>query len=120
MPIYGYGLVGAPWVRETKIEIKKFYKLVKIINQAKQSFDYSNDEVFCRSIKVNQSDENYSYIAVYDKSKTGIDESTYIFRLEVLINEANLILSKNKKFENYKFDIMGYWTVGQIIIMKKN
>lgn len=118
MPIYGFNGTGmAPYSRVTDIKRDKLSKFVTILEKAKKEFMYSHDEIFCRNIELNLFCKDTSYVAKYNMFRTGIDESTYIFRLEALINEANVILAKNK-YSNYRFDIMGSWTMGQIILME--
>lgn len=119
MPLYGYGLLRAPWVLEDVIKRKDLVELIKVLRSAKRSFTYSQDKVFLSSINDNLKVEE-SYISSYDNSKTNLPVSTYQLRLEDLIYEANKLLIKSKKFPNYKFDIMGSWTIGRIIIMKRN
>lgn len=120
MPIYcNYGTTKAPYSRVTNLNYKDIMKLSKIIFEAKKSFMYKSDDVFCRSVEINLTSEP-NKIATFNFFRTGIDDSAYIQRLEALINEANILLVKNKKYANdYRFDIMGSWTYGEIIIMKK-
>ena len=118
MPIYGYGIMSAPWTIENELKKETLVKLRKIIRSAKSSFDHSNDQVFCSSIKDNV-DMIEPYIASYDMSKTNMSVALYQSYMESLVQEANFILSKKNKFNNYKFDIMGNWQIGKIIIMKK-
>lgn len=118
MPIYGYGVTKAPWTIETEMKKKKLIKLKKIIIQARESFAYSHDQVFCNSIKCNLNLDEL-YIASYDMSKTNMPVGNYQVELESLIQEANFILSKDNSFKNHKFDIIGNWTMGKIIIMVK-
>lgn len=120
MPIYGFGTIGAPWVLEKNITDQTLYKLVNVVKTAKKSCTYHNNESFIRSIKDNfPRKENAFYISTFDSSKTNIPTANYQVMLEDLIKKCNEILIKNKIFSKYKFDIMGNWTTGTIIIMVK-
>lgn len=119
MPIYGFGTIGAPWKIAEKVLPKNYYKLRDIFKKAKKSFEYSNADIFIKNIQV-YSDYNNCTIATYDSSKLGIEVSQYQIMLEKLINEANNILNNYSNFKNYKFDIIGNWTIGKVIIMEKS
>ena len=116
MPIYGYGTNGAPWTICKQISIKLFYKLS--IEFKKVRIDNNLNQVFINSV-IAEANESDLSVATYDYSKTNMDVYTYQSNLEQLINEANKKISKNKKYDNYKFDIMGNWTIGKVIIMQK-
>lgn len=117
MPVYGYGTIGAPWSVCKEMEKKKLNKLLMIFKKVESEFKLN--EVFLHSIIYNTKLES-CYIAKYDMSKTNIDTYVYQSMLEKMVETANLILSKNKGFKDYKFDISGTWTIGKVIIMKKN
>lgn len=119
MPIYGFGTITAPWSLAKAVKPKDYYKLRDIFKRAKKTFEYSNAELFIRNIKT-CSEYNNNIIASYDSSKLGIDIAQYQIMLEKLVGYANKLLGESKRFEKYKFDIMGNWTVGNIIIMEKN
>ena len=123
MPIYGYGTLGAPWSICTTLEVKKLADLEKIFNSAMHSFPGRNDMVFMHSIDLNMKLDE-CYIAKYDYSKTGIPLAIYQEKMTSLIKYANDIListfKKRKKYDDYKFDIQGSWTIGKVIIMKRN
>lgn len=91
--------------------------LRNIITEAKESFEYSKNKAFTNSIVI-YSDFNVN-MARYNIAGTGIDESVYITALEAFIYECNKILAaKNKaRYKKLKYDIMGNWTQGQIILM---
>lgn len=112
MPIYGYGTNGAPWIRVTEMSSVKLAKMMKKVKDAEKEFKF--DEVFLHSIIYNK-DFDEVYIAKYDFSKTGMDIYTYQKQIEKLI-----FIASKKAGANYKFDIMGTFSIGKIIIMTKN
>lgn len=118
MPIYGYGTNGAPWSLAKSIKPVDYYKLRNIFKKAKRSFQYSKSEMFVNNIKT-FSEYNNNVIAEYDSSKLGIEVAQYQYMLEKLIDEANRLLGESSKCPSYKFDIMGNWTIGKVIIMEK-
>ena len=121
MPVYGNYLLAPPYSLVKNIDIKTFKELQKVFNYAKLTFTHHTDELFCKSIKINNNIDK-PIIATYDVGNTMMAVPTYTEELEVLIKDANKQLKKyNKgKYNNYKFDITGNWTTGGIIIMKKN
>lgn len=115
MPIYGnYGVNNAPWVKINEMATSELAKLMMIFKKAEKK--YSFDDVFLKSIIYNDKMKQV-YIATYDISKTNMNEFTYRTQLEGLIKYANEMIIKKK---NIKFDIMGTWVTGKIIIMTKN
>lgn len=115
MPIYGYGVLGAPWELETNMNIKTLSKLISIFKKELESIS-KQDPIFRKTIQLNILMDEV-YIAKYDYSRSNINEYQYMQSLETLVNNANIALKNS--FKNYKFDIMGNWTIGKIIIMKK-
>ena len=63
-------------------------------------------------------------LASYDIKRTSLDDKTFIQCLEQLLIECNIRLDKSKfsrKKNKFRFDIMGNWTKGEIVILiKKN
>ena len=118
MPIYGNSISGDAWYIYKNITAKEFIDFAKIIIEAQHNFVYKHDEILLKSIKINTKLNNFT-LASYDISKTNMDIATYQTKIEELIKEANRILSKKHKYNNYKFDITGSWNIGKIIIMKK-
>lgn len=120
MPIYGYGTIGAPWSLAKDVLPKNYYKLRDIFKKARKTFQYHNSDLFIKNIEI-CSEYNGNIIGTYDSSKLGIEASQYQLMLESLVLEANRILgeSKNEKLAKYKFDIVGNWTIGKIVIMEK-
>lgn len=116
MPIYAFGLVSAPWVICKSIDVKKLVEFIKIFKKVEKEF--KSNEYFIKSITYNTKLDN-CYIAKYDSSKTNIETYHYQQNIESMINKANEILSKKHSYDNYKFDIMGTWVNGRIIIMEK-
>ena len=117
MPIYASGLISAPWSVCKEIKRDKFIKMRKVFIQARHAFKYYNDTVFLSSIESNNKMEE-CFIASYDYSKTGMSLEVYYTRMEELIAECNRTLIK-KKVTNYKFDIVGSWSIGKIVLMEK-
>ena len=80
-------------------------------------FDYRTDKDFLTSFSAN-SEYNEPYIYSYDISNSLLDRGQYAKELEDLIKVANYHLSQSKKWYNkYKFDILGSYTVGKIIVL---
>lgn len=117
MPIYGFGVSGAPWTRCVEMKKETLAKFIEIFNKAKKPYQVKNP-AFYSSIK-NNTQLVELYIASYDISKSNIPVGLYDNYLETLIQEANLLLSSKKKYNNYKFDIMGNWEMGKVILMEK-
>ena len=126
MPIYGYHLIAEPWVLENQLRVKDLLKLQKYLKAAldKEFPDDVNFRTSIRMQRANSDGEYYSYIASFDYSKSNIDQRYYTQKMERLINEANKAINTNRKekikYSNYKFDILGSWSTGFIIIMKRN
>jgi hypothetical protein len=122
MPIYCNlnGVNKAPWVIVKEMSIKDIKKYISIFQKAMKKFKYKNDALFLHTIDINiYNVTNNCYIASFDKSKTTIPVFNYQNELEELINYANELMLRSH-IDNYKFDIMGTWITGKVIIMTKN
>lgn len=99
------------------IKPKDILTLRKIINDAKISFDYNLDQSFTSSVET-FSEYNLN-MARFNILGTGLTEHEYIIRLDSFLAECNRLLHEKRisRFNNLKFDIMGSWTRGQIILM---
>ena len=117
MPVYGYGVLGAPWTLCKNLDVKILIKFINIVKKVALE-EFKTDEVFRNSIIYNSKLES-CFIASYDMSKTNIELYYYQERVEKVIKKSNEILSKNKKYDKYKFDICGNWNIGKIVIMEK-
>ena len=85
MPIYGYGLLGAPY-ELGPIPVKDLAELLKIFNKAKREFEYKNNKQFLSSIKmVNKA----NIIAKYDMNTTSSSPTAYTTIMEKLIRKCN-------------------------------
>lgn len=139
MPIYNDDLTAIQYKIVTKISILEFEKMVKVFNKAKDNFPYKNKAYFLKT--VDQSDAAKSvnnclgkayrkgneyiddlktkapYIALfYNDPKYAIPDALYINMMESLIFHANKELTSSSK---YKFDIVGSWVNGKIILLEK-
>lgn len=129
MPIYGYGLMGGdPWTLCEKMELGRLIKLIEVFDD-KLYEEFKLNPVFMNSVQINTNLQK-CFIADFDISKTNIDIYTYQNNIEKVIMRANRFLIDKKElklkktkikydFSNYKFDIMGSWTTGKVIIMQK-
>ena len=82
-------------------------------------FAYKHDKDFIGSLEPN-TNYNEPYIYSYNIADSLLDRGQYIKELENLIKVANFDMSQSKKYYNkYKFDILGTWTEGKIIIMMR-
>lgn len=115
MPIYGINFIKSckSWCLYKRFSKDDFNDYIIRLIRAKNNFIYSEDQIFLSSIKTN-TDYNKGYIASYDINLTRENTETYSTKLECLINYCNRELLN----KNFKFDIVGSWTVGRIIIMK--
>lgn len=129
MPIYGYGLMGGdPWTLCEKMELGRLIKLIEVFDNELYE-EFKLNPVFMNSVQINTNPQK-CFIADFDISKTNIDIYTYQNNIEKVIMRANRFLIDKKElklkktkikydFSNYKFDIMGSWTTGKVIIMQK-
>lgn len=121
MPIYGYGLLGAPYVVDNNITKQDLLKFEQIFNKILyKNYQYTHPE-FVRSIDLNYKVE-YNFIALFHSSKCNLDTYRYQSLMEELINKCNeYILNKQSgPFKDRKIDITGSWTEGAVIILTKN
>lgn len=141
MPIYTNKLQSQQFKVVTKIEIKEFEKLLKVFIKAKETFPYKNKYYFLKSIELDEAgkslefynikatidyfvgtdlskiDDKFPFISkFYNDPKLNINDYNYTLMMESLINKANELLPRNSK---YKFDIIGSWTNGKVIIFEK-
>lgn len=116
MPIYGKTLTPPPWVLEKKLNKQKILKLQYIFNKV---LKYENRGV-AQTLKKNE-DFKLPYLYSFDSSLYPGTFNNYSSNLENVINLANTELRKDKVFgKDYRFDIMGNWSFGNIIIMKRS
>lgn len=109
------------------------WKIIKVLKQGEifmyrdiikkalkdSKFEYRYDKDFISSLKPNK-DYSEPYIYSYDISDTLLDRGQFVKELEDLLKVANYEMSQSKKFYNkYKFDILGSWTTGQIVVMAR-
>jgi hypothetical protein len=116
MPIYGYGLIGAPWTWDKNLSKSDHLYYIKTLKKALRNFEYAKDDIFRATIDFNIKGNDTSFIAYFNIHRSNIPYATYMRNMESLLNEANNSLKK----DNIKFDIIGNWDVGKIIIMKRN
>ena len=114
MPFYDTNYIDS-WKICKSVTIKKYFKLIDIFRKI---LYLSNNKAFEESIHLNGNIDE-CFVGVFDCSKSRITPEQYIFLMDDLIYRANVELSKNRKFDNYKFDIYGSWTIGKIIILEK-
>lgn len=118
MPIYNSPLAKAPWVVVKKMEKKRLKKYIDVFKDSMKSFPGRRDFTFLSSIDVNAS-LTKCYIAEYDIHKTAHAVGDYQNKLESLVREANNQLNKHSKLKDIKFDIIGNWTYGKVILIEK-
>ena len=141
MPIYNNKLISQQYKIVTKISITDFEKLLNTFKKAKESFPYKNKYYFLKTIELDEAGKslefynikvtidslagtNYSNIQdkfpfiskFYNDPRFKIDNYNYGLMMESLINQANSLLSKSSK---YKYDIIGSWTNGKVILLEK-
>jgi hypothetical protein len=117
MPIYGSSLLPDRWKMEEKFTKQTLTRLKVIFNQA------FNTDPIARSIKpafkANETGDK-PYIYEFDYNRSGLSQSTFSLRLQHTIDIANNKLKADKVYaKDYRFDIIGSWEEGQIIIMKR-
>lgn len=122
MPIFNFKISQGNWKIVSTVNRKDFYKLIKIFKSSYNSFAFKDDKMLTAFRKSFTQFEDYEKgIFSYDCNKTGINPYTYQLMLDAMINETNYYLSlpKNAKFKDYKFDIVGDFNVGRVILMKR-
>ena len=116
MPIYGKTLTPPPWVLETKLNKQKIIKLRLIFNKALKNENHGVQ----MTLKPNETYDK-PYLYTFDVNLYSGTPQNYSTNLEEVINLANAELRKDKVFgKDYRFDIMGNWSFGDIIIMKRS
>ena len=116
MPIYGKTLTPPPWVLETKLNKQKIIRLKTIFNKALKN----ENKGVQMTLKPNETYDK-PYLYTFDVNLYSGTPQNYSTNLEELINLANRELKKDKVFgKYYRFDIMGNWSFGDIIIMKRS
>jgi hypothetical protein len=141
MPIYTNKLTSQQYKVVTKIDIKTFKKLLDNFIKAKNTFPYKDKYYFLKSIELDEAgkslklydvkviiddlvdtnlskiDDKFPFISkFYNDPKLNITDYNYGMMMESLINHANSLLPSSSK---YKYDIVGSWTNGKVIIMQK-
>ena len=127
MPIYGKTLTPPPWVLETKLGKQKILILRRIFDKALKE----DDTGVAQTLIKNEKEYNKPYLYTFDATKYPGPQQNYAYHLETIINRANEYLKKEKMFNkhyndssrndmDYRFDIMGNWSFGNIIIMKRS
>ena len=114
MPIYGYGVIGAPWTICREIDKKTLFIMINKFIENQDKIKCFDKESFIKTIEYNIKMEE-CYIGTYDIAKSNINEYNYMKCMEELLKIMNSIYEKKK----YKFDIVGQWTAGKIVIMVK-
>lgn len=116
MPIYGKTLTPPPWVLETKLTKQKIIRLRTIFNRVLR-YEHKGIQ---QTLKQNTTYDK-PYIYTFDSNLYSGTFQNYSSNLEALINLANTELKKDKMFgTDYRFDIMGNWSFGNIIVMKRS
>jgi thymidine kinase len=99
---------------------KDIINIRNIVKLAKRTFPYNTDKEFCKAIDMYTT---FSYnIAKYDIDSIVIPEANFIQELEALILQCNNLVKNDDmkfKYRKIKFDIMGSWTKGEIIVLVK-
>ena len=141
MPIYTDKIQATQYKVVTQIDIRSFEKLLNIFKKAKNTFPYKDKYVFLKSIELDEAgkslqfyglkvatdellgtdlskvQDKFPYISkFYNDPKLCINDYNYIMMMEALIKEANRLIPKRS---SYLFDIVGSWTNGKVIILKK-
>jgi len=122
MPIMGFGLISTQWTINNELTYDQIADFVKILNRAKDEYEFASNKRFWRTIHLNIALEG-SYIATYDIAKSGLPFVQYKTILEALIQKANDILiydnKYKRKYKNFMFDVTGTWEDGRIIMLSK-
>lgn len=143
MPIYTDKLQSQQFKVVTKIGVKDFEKLLNIFKKAKETFPYKNKYYFLSSIELDEAGKSLEFYELkftidylagtnyadikdkfpfiskfYNDPKLNINDYNYILMMESLIAKSNELLRRSK-YKNYKFDIVGSWTNGKVIILEE-
>ena len=141
MPIYSNKLLSQQYKVVTEISINEFEKLLKNFLKAKETFIYKNKYIFIKTIELDEAGKSLQYRGVkstidyflgtdlskiedkfpyiskfYNDPKCGINDYNYGLMMEALVRKANELLPSNSK---YKYDIVGSWTNGKVILLIK-
>ena len=141
MPIYSNKLTSQQYKVVTKIEVGEFKKLLKNFIKAKETFVYKNKYDFIKTIELDEAGKSLEYYNIkstidyfvgtdlsktddkfpfiskfYNDPKICISDYNYGMMMEALIRKANELLSSSSK---YKYDIIGSWTNGKVILLIK-
>lgn len=115
MPIYGKRISKQTWVLEKNLNKNKIIKLRVIFNRVAKE-----DPNGVQQSLVPNTDYSKPYLYSYDCHNSPTTYNNYSNDLEALINKANIALKKDKVFgKDYVFDIMGNWSMGDIVVMKR-
>ena len=116
MPIY---TTVDNWEQVKGLRQGEIFQFRKIIKDA-LSKNKELNSMFQQGLTPN-TDYREPYIYSYDINDSLLDRGTFVNDLEGLIQTANQLLTKDsrKYYANYRFDIVGSWTVGKIILIKK-
>lgn len=106
------------------LKFKDVVKLKEIISTAKSRYLYKEDYEFNSNIQFyNIIDLSYN-LATYDINRTSLDDKSFISHLEQLLIECNNMAKTSRYFKysrhlDIRFDIIGNWTKGEIIVLIK-
>jgi hypothetical protein len=118
MPIIDYSLRPNNWELMSNLTQRDIFIFRQFIFDAKKEFDYKNDKDLLKTISPN-TDYTKPYIYEFDSSLAVPYDNTYIPKLQNLIEKANKIMyDQVKELKKYKFDILGTWDRGYIIVMR--
>ena len=103
------------------LKFKDIVKFKEILMKAKRSYMYKDEEEFNNSVQLyNIVDLSYD-IATYDIQRTSLDDKSFIANLEQLLITSNDLLRRSPYGRSnrgyFRFDIMGNWTKGHIVIL---
>ncbi len=122
MPIMGFGLMSIEYTIDNDLTTNQLADFTKVIIRASKEFEYADNKRFWHTIHLNLALEG-SYIGTYDIAKSGIPFASYKVILQSLIDRANYIIINDKrlvkKYRDYKFDVIGTWEDGKIIMTKR-
>lgn len=122
MPIAGFGLMSIEYTIDNDLTTTQIADFIKVLNRARTEYEYKDNTRFWTTIHINLGMEA-SYIATYDIAKSSIPFASYKYILEALLDRCNYILINDKrlvkKYRNYKFDVIGTWEDGKIIMTSK-
>ena len=100
-------------------DFKYIIQLREIIQKAKTRFVYKSDSTFCNSIAITSGwNTNLANFNI-TRCRGLIDESRYSLMMKDFIIACNeqLVESNKLQFQKSRFDIMGSWTGGEIVLL---